>query len=551
MRAVSLLLGVFRHRRAAARAAAGSEGVAVVNGAESLLRTLADAGVEVCFSNPGTTELHLVGALDKVPRMRAVLGLFEGVATGAADGYARIAGKPAATLLHLGPGLGHGLSNLHNARRANTPIVNIVGDHPTYHKPYDPPLESDIETVARSLRGPVRRPANVAAVRQDAVSALAEALEPPGQIATLIMPADVSWSDGVAADGDGNRPATPIRPVPPVAPRLIEQVAGVLCSGEPSALVIGGPLGREAGLCAASRIAAGTGTRVLLETYSSRLEHGAGLPSFPRLGFYPDQVLRQLDGVRHVIVAGTSVPVAFFAYPDKPSRLVPDGAQTHVLAEVGQDAVAALTALADLVAPDREPVVTAAGRPAMPSGPLTVDTWPAVIGALLPERAIVVDETISSGIGLSAATAGAPRHDVLAMCGGAMGEGLPLAVGAAVAAPDRPVIALEADGCAIYTLSALWTQARENLDITNVILNNRSYAILREEWQHLGAGASDPHTNRLLDLTGPDIDFVGLARAFGVPGSRASTAEELAEQFARAVAEPGPHLIEAVIPPVA
>ncbi|MEE6260998.1 acetolactate synthase large subunit [Plantactinospora sonchi] len=530
---------------------AGRRAVAVVNGAESLLNTLADAGVEVCFTNPGTTELHLVGALDSVPRMRAVLGLFEGVATGAADGYARIAGKPAATLLHLGPGLGHGLSNLHNARRANSPVVNIVGDHPTYHKPYDPPLESDIETVARSLRGPVRRPANAAGVRPDAVSTIAAALEPPGQIATLIMPADVSWSDGVGTDGGAD--GTPVRPRPTPAATsvVVERIADVLRGGDEAALIIGGPAGRAAGLCAASRIAAGTGARVFLETYSSRLEHGAGLPSFPRLGFYPEGVLGQLDGVRHVIVAGTPVPVAFFAYPGRPSCLIPDGAQAHVLAEVGQDAVAALTALADLVAPDHEPAVTEPGRPGLPSGPLTVENWPAVIGALLPEHAIVVDETISSGIGLPAATAGAPRHDVLAMCGGAMGEGLPLAVGAAVAAPSRPVIALEADGCAIYTLSALWTQARENLNITNVILNNRSYAILREEWHRLGPGDSDPHTNRLLDLGEPNIDFVGLARAFGVPGSRATTAEELAEQFARAVTEPGPYLIEAVIPPVA
>jgi acetolactate synthase-1/2/3 large subunit len=523
----------------------------MMNGAESLLRTLADAGVEVCFSNPGTTELNLVGALDTVPQMRAIPGLFEGVATGAADGYARMAGKPAATLLHLGPGLGHGLSNLHNARRANSPIVNIVGDHPTHHKSYDPPLESDIETVARSLRGPVRRPENVAGVSQDAVAAFAEALEPPGQIATLIMPADVSWSDGVAADGNGDRPAVLARPVPAVKSAVINQIAEVLRGGDESALIIGGPAGRAAGLRAASRIATATGCRVFLELYSSRVEHGEGLPSFQHLGFYPDQVLRQLDGVRHVIVAGTPVPMAFFAYPDKPSCLVPDGAQTHVLAEVGQDATEALNRLADVVAPEHEPELIEPSRPAMPTGPLTVETWPAVIGALLPENAIVVDETISSGSGLHAATAGASRHDVLQACGGAMGDGMPLAIGAAVAAPDRPVIALEADGCAIYTLSALWTQARERLNITNVILNNRSYAILREEWQHLGPGASDPHTNTLLDLTDPDIDFVGLARGFGVPGSRATTAEELAKQFNQAITEPGPHLIEALIPPIA
>jgi acetolactate synthase-1/2/3 large subunit len=291
--------------------------------------------------------------------------------------------------------------------------------------------------------------------------------------------------------------------------------------------------------------------RVFLETYSNRVEHGAGVPSFPRLGFYPEQVMQQFDGVRHVVVAGTPAPVAFFAYPGEPSRLVPPDAQTHILADVAQDAVGALVALADRLCPDRTPEAPEPGRPTLPAGPLTVENWPAVIGAVLPERAIVVDETISSGPGLAAATAGAPRHDVLGVCGGAMGEGLPLAVGAAVAAPDRPVIALEADGCAIYTISALWTQAREGLDITNVILNNRSYAILRQEWHHLGTGSSDPHTNKLLDLTHPDIDFVRLAEAFGVPASRASTAEELAEQVRRAVAEPGPHLIEALIPPIA
>ncbi|GAA5196526.1 acetolactate synthase large subunit [Rugosimonospora acidiphila] len=521
-----------------------------MNGAESLMRTLADAGIEVCFGNPGTTELKLVGALDTEPRMRGVLALFEGVVTGAADGYARMAGKPAATMLHLGPGLGHGLSNLHNARRANSPMVNIVGDHPTHHKSYDPPLESDLDTVARSLGGPIRRPANVAGVSQDAVSAIADALEPPGQIATLIMPADVSWSDGVAADGDGDRPMVLARPVSTVKPAVVKRIAEVLRGGDETALIIGGPAGRAAGLCAASRIAAATGARVFLELHSSRVEHGAGLPSFPHLGMFPERVLHQLDGVRHVIVAGTPVPMAFFAYPDKPSCLVPEGARAHVLAEVGEDATEALTALAGLVAPDRQPEVNEPGRPAMPTGPLTITTWPAVIGALLPENAIVVDETISSGAGLHAAVAGAPRHDMLQPCGGAMGEGMPLAVGAAIAAPHRPVVVLEADGCAVYTLSALWTQARERLNITNVILNNRSYATLRDEWEHLGTDQSDPHSNPLLDLGHPDLDFAALARGFGVAASRATTAEELAEQFNQAIAEPGPHLIEAVIPPI-
>ncbi|MCO1596893.1 acetolactate synthase large subunit [Micromonospora sp. RHAY321] len=519
-----------------------------MNGAEALMRTLADGGVEVVFTNPGTTELHLVGALDAVPQLRGVLALFEGVVTGAADGYARIAGKPAATLLHLGPGLAYGLTNLHNSRRANSPVVNLVGDHPTYHNAFDPALASDIAALGGWLRGPVRRPENAAGAGTDAAAALAGAVESPGQIATVIVPADVSWSDGgVVAEPMTSKPA------PPVAQDVLTQVAEVIRSGDPVALVIGGPALREAGLCAASRIAAATGVRVLQELYSNRVEHGAGLPTFPRLGFYPDQALEQLAGVRHVITAGAKAPVSFFAYSDKPSCLVPEDAATHVLAEVGQDAVAALTQLADLVAPDVAADVVEPRRPALPTGPLTLQSWCDVVAALLPERAIVIDESVSSGVALADATSGAPRHDVLMQTGGAMGDGMPLAVGAAVAAPDRPVVALISDGCAMYTVAALWTQAREKLNVTTVILDNRSYAILRQEWKYYSRrpGAGDPDSNPLFDLADPAIDFVRLAESFGVPATRATTAEELAEQFSNALSEPGPHLIQAVVPPAA
>ncbi|MFI6262481.1 acetolactate synthase large subunit [Micromonospora sp. NPDC051006] len=519
-----------------------------MNGAEALLRTLADGGVEVLFTNPGTTELHLVGALDSVPRLRGVLALFEGVVTGAADGYARIAGKPAATLLHLGPGFAYGLTNLHNSRRANSPVVSIVGDHPTYHNVFDSPLTSDIAALGGWLRGPVRRTENAAGAGTDAAATLADAVAPAGQIATMIMPADVSWADG----GVVGTPVAP-RPTPAVTEEVIAQVAQVIRGGEATALVIGGPALREAGLYAASRIAAATGVRVFQELYSNRVEHGAGLPTFPRLGFYPEQVLEQLAGVRQVIVAGAKVPVAFFAYPDQPSCLVPEGAEAHVLAEVGQDAVAALVQLADLVATGAAPDVAEPRRPALPSGPLTLQNWVDVIAALLPERAIVIDETVSSGTALAAATAGAPRHDVLMQTGGAMGDGLPLAVGAAVAAPDRPVVALEADGCSMYTVTALWTQAREQLNITTVILDNHAYAILRQEWAHFSRrpSAGGPDANPLFGLADPAVDFVRLAESFGVPATRATTAEEFAEQFSAALAEPGPHLIQAVIPPAA
>jgi acetolactate synthase-1/2/3 large subunit len=514
-----------------------------MNGAQSLIRTLVDAGVEVCFSNPGTSEMHFVSALDTVPEMRGVLGLFEGAVTGAADGYARIAGKPAATLLHLGPGLGNGLANLHNARRAHTPVVNVIGDHATYHKQYDAPLESDIEAIASSLNGWVRRSGSTAEVGADAAAAVAAAQDAPGRIATLILPADVSW-------GDGGKVATPVPPraAQSVGTTTVDAIADILRSGEPVALLIGGQACREAGLRATSRIAAATGARAFAETFPSRLERGAGLPPIERLAYLAEQATFQLDGVKHVIIAGTRPPVSFFAYPGKPSELVPEDAKVHTLAAIDQDVVGALEQLAEAVAADTEPVLQQENRPALPSGPLNVQNWVEVIGALLPEGAIIADEANTSGFLLPAATAGAPRHDLLTLTGGAIGFGIPVATGAAIAAPDRPVINLEADGSALYTISALWTQARENLNVTTVLLNNHAYAILRMELQRVGAEGSGPKANELLDLSSPDMDFVKISEGLGVPATRATTAEELADQFARALAEPGPHLIDAAVP---
>ncbi|WP_037361181.1 acetolactate synthase large subunit [Amycolatopsis orientalis] len=519
--------------------------MSTLNGAQSLIRTLVDSGVDVCFSNPGTSEMHFVAALDSVPEMRGVLALFEGVVTGAADGYARIAGKPAATLLHLGPGLGNGLANLHNARRAHTPVVNVIGDHATYHKQYDAPLESDIDAIAGSLEGWVRRSGHTKDVGADAAAAVAAAQDAPGRVATLILPADASWGEG----------GETCEPIPPRVPHAVDattvrKIADVLRSGEPAALLIGGSACHEAGLRATSRIAAATGVKAFVETFPARLERGAGLPNIERLGYLAEQAKYQLDGIKHLIVAGTKAPVSFFAYPGMPSELTPEGADVHVLATVGQDVPAALDAVAALVAAETEPVVQEAGRPELPSGPLTVQNWVDVVGALLPENAIIVDEANTSGLMLPAATAGASRHDVLTLTGGAIGYGMPVAVGAAIAAPKRPVINLESDGSAMYTISALWTQARENLDVTTVVLNNNAYAILRMELQRVGASGDGPRAKDLLDIGRPDLDFVKIAEGMGVPATRATTAEELAEQFRRAVAEPGPHLIDAAVPPL-
>jgi acetolactate synthase I/II/III large subunit len=523
-----------------------------MNGAEALVRTLPACGVQVCFSNPGTSEIHLVAALDAVPELRGVLCLFEGAATGAADGYGRMAGRPAGVLLHLGPGLANGLANLHNARRARTPLLAIVGDHATYHKRFDAPLESDIEALAGSVSGWVRRSARSADLAADAAQGVAAAMTPPGAVATLIVPADVSWSDGAQP-----APALPVRLPAPVPGPAIESVSRTLRSGEPCVLLLGGPGTRRPGLEAASRVAQATGARLLGETFPARLERGAGLPALHRLPYLAEFASGQLSGARHLILAGASAPVSFFAYPGMQSSLVPAGCEVHVLAGPADDVCGALADLADLVAPDAKPLPREAERPALAAegSALTGESAAAVIGTLLPEGAIVSDEANTAGTWLPQATAGAPPHDWLTLTGGAIGQGLPLAAGAAVACPDRPVIALQADGSAMYTLSALWTHAREGLDITTVIFSNRSYAILGLELDRAtteaSTGKASAAARSLLELTRPDIDFVALASGMGVPASRARTVGELAAALRQALAEPGPHLIEAVVPALA
>ena len=514
-----------------------------MNGAHSLLTTLVDAGVDVCFANPGTSEMHFVAALDTVGGMRGVLTLFEGVATGAADGYARIAGTPAAVLLHLGPGLGNGLANLHNARRAHTPMVVVVGDHATYHKKYDAPLESDIDAVAGSVSGWVHRSLRPADIATDTMEALDAARR--GVVSTLILPADVSWSDGA-----GPAPAASASEEPTVDDDAVRAAAAALRSGERAVILVGGDATRAPGLAAAVRIGEATGASVLCETFPARLERGAGIPAVERLAYFAEAAAEQLTGGRHLVLAGAVSPVSFFAYPGKASDLVPDGCTVHVLAS-HRGAAAALEHLADELAPGSTPAVAPSTRPALPTGDLNAFAAATVIGALLPEGAIVVDESNTAGVGVAAATAGAPAHDVLTLTGGAIGYGIPAAVGAAIAAPDRPVVSLQADGSALYTISALWTQAREHLDVTTVIFDNGAYDILRIELQRVGAtsGAEPgPKARELLDLGSPAMDFVRIAEGFGVPARRVRTAEELAAALADAFAEPGPHLIDAMVP---
>lgn len=514
-----------------------------MNGAQALIRTLVDSGVDVTFANPGTSEMHFVAALDSVPEMRGVLCLFEGAVTGAADGYGRMAGKPAGVLLHLGPGLGNGIANLHNARRGHTPVVNVVGDHATYHKRLDAPLESDIDSLARPVSTWVRRSLRTSEVALDAAEAVAAASAAPGGVATLILPADVSWGD------EGAAPAAPAaaRPPSPVPAQAIEDAAKALRSGEPCTILLGGAGLRRSAIEAASRISVATGAKLLSETFPARHERGGGIPDVEKLAYLGEFAADQLKETRHLLLAGAAAPVSFFAYPGKPSVLSPDGCETQVFAAPGDDIIQALYALADLVAPDAEPAAHPLARPSLPAGPLTAQSAAEVIGALMPENAIVSDEAATSGLFLPGATAGAPPHDWMTLTGGAIGQGLPLATGAAVACPDRPVLALQADGGAMYTISALWTHARENLDITTVIFNNQAYAILGMELKRVGATAPGERSKRLLSLDDPPLDFVSLATGMGVPATRATTAEEFAAQLRNALAEPGPHLIEAMI----
>ncbi len=515
------------------------------NGANALIQTLVDAGITTCFTNPGTSEMHFVAALDTVPEMRAVLALFEGVATGAADGYGRMADKPAATLLHLGCGLGNGLANLHNARKGRVPILNIVGDHATHHVQFDAQLQSDIETVARNVSPWVRTSKSTQDLCKDAVEAIGACMGPPGQVATLILPADVSW-------GEGGVPAAPPVITPPAAAddATVAAIAQALQGPGKKAILLGGRALRAPALMTLARIAAQTGATLFAEVFPTRLERGAGLPPVERIAYLAELASVQLAGLDHLILVDVKAPVSFFAYPGKKSYLVPEGCQLHTLASYTQDVTGSLDKLSKAVGAEQaKPVLQAPKRPGLPRGKFTADKVCKAIGQLMPENAILVDEAQTSGIMLAMYTAGAPRHDVITLTGGAIGQGLPNAVGAAIACPQRKVIALAGDGSAMYTIQALWTQAREKLDVINIIFNNRSYAILNVELQRVGAVGASDKAKAQLDLRTPPIDFVRLGEGMGVASRRATTTDEFLLAFENALRTPGPHLIEAIVPP--
>ena len=514
-----------------------------MNGAESLINALAEHGVDACFANPGTSEMQLVAALDKQPNIRAVLCLFEGVVTGAADGYGRMADKPALNLLHLGPGFANGMANLHNAQRAGSPILNMVGDHATDHLQHDAPLTSDIKGMATPVSHSFRVSDSAAGLAQTGLDALADCLNHNGSISTFVVPADHAWTDI-----DETQPELPERSQATISDTTITEIAAQLQSASNSCLFLGGRSLREEALHHAGRIAAATGCRLVTETFFARQARGVGRVATERLAYFGEAATEQLAGTDLMVLAGTKAPVSFFAYPDKPSVLAPQSATQCTLVDRDGDALHALKRLADhLEAPAAPEVVAEPADYPLVDGAIDATELGKVIANRLPEHAVVCDEGATNGLGAFLLTANAPPHDWLTLTGGAIGQGLPLAIGAAIACPEQKVIALEADGSGMYTVQALWTMVREQLDVTVVLLNNRSYAILNIELSRVGVEQPGPTALSLLDLSNPDLEWTDIARGMGMQARKVETVSELDEAFAEAMEQRGPCLIEVML----
>jgi acetolactate synthase I/II/III large subunit len=515
-----------------------------MNVSEAVLRELADLGVEICFGNPGTSEMHLVASFDRVGGIRPILGLFEGVCTGAADGYARMAGKPAATLLHLGPGLGNGFANLHNAKRAQSRMINLIGDHATYHRKYDAPLQSDIHSIAKPVSDWIGDPVSGEDALVKTRQAYDVAMRPNGGLASLIAPADVMWSDMP------QRSPTPHakRSARLVDQNLIREAAAALKSGEPALLLIGGHACLEKPLRLAAAIAEKSGARLFTETFAPRHARGRGRPKVERVPYLGEMAVPMLMGFRQCVVVGTKAPVGFFAYPNKPSTFLHADCKVHAPWTSEHDVTDVLTALAEELGAKPAPGATSGSEPGLPGpGKLTTQSFGDAVAALIPEGAVVADEANTNGMWAHIATQNAAPHDWLSLTGGAIGIGIPLAVGAALGAPGRPVLNLQADGSAMYTIQALWTAARESLHVITVILNNKSYAILNMELDRVGATAQSERSRSLLSLERPTIDFTAMGRSMGVDSVRVEDTEAFVKALKRALAEPGPHLIEAMM----
>lgn len=512
-----------------------------MNGAETLVATLVDQGVDICFANPGTSEMHFLAALGENPHMRSVLCLFEGVATGAADGWYRMKDRPASTLLHLGPGLANGLGNIHNAKRASSGMVNIIGEHSTSHLKYDPPLTSDIEGLARPLSHWVRRVDSSSTIAWDAAQAVANASAHPGQIATLIVPGDASWKE---AGEPVLPPKAEIKRKAPGAAR-IEHVAKVLRSGEPTLIILANRATRGLALERAGQVAAATGARLGSQFFTARIERGAGRVPIERIPYAVAQASAFLKDFKHIVTVETGEPVAFFSYPDKPSLLKSEGTQVHPLVEADEDSALAFEMLLQaLAATKTSPRLQERVKTPVPTGALNPTSVAHALAAALPEHCILVDESLTTGRESMGHTMGALPHDLINNLGGSIGYATPVATGAALACPDRRVFCMVGDGSAMYTIQSLWTQARENLNVTTIIFANNSYAILKTEYANMGAGSPGPRALSMIDIDRPRIDWLAMARSMGVPGVAVDTAEAFHKAMIDSTREPGPSLIE-------
>lgn len=515
-----------------------------MNGATALIETLADCGVELCFANPGTSEMHLVQALDSVPSIKSVLALFEGVCTGAADGYARMTGKPAATLLHLGPGMANGIANLHNARRANSPMINIIGNHPNFHIGFDAPLTSDIETLARNFSCWIKSCSTEATLAQDGADAFTASLRQSsgstGQIATLIMGADAAW-------GNSSGPVTP-NSIPTrsrIDEQALEKIAPLLSKGGNNMLLLEHHATDPAALALASKIASKTGCRLMTGTFPGRVDGGPGCVAVERLPYFPEQILKTLDGVENLILVGGQIPASFFAYQGIPGQLIPKGCTVNRLSAIEEDSIDALARLVERLGAENEAITQFEKMEiGKPSGELDTKSIIQSVAATMPENLIVATDS-GGGNAAYPYCQNSATNSWLSLTGGAIGQGGPCATGAALACPDRPVLAMLGDGGAAYTNQSFWTQAREGLNITTVIFANRSYNILNVEYARLGVTEVGDIAASLFDIGNPEINWVDMAKSFGVPGATADTAEELCKLLEESYETPGPFLIQA------
>ena len=518
-----------------------------MTGADAILETAVANGIEICFANAGTTEIPVVAALDRQPGIRAVLGLFEGVCTGAADGYGRVLYRPAMTLLHLGPGLANGIACLHNARRADCPVVNVIGEHASWHRDADPPLHSDIKGLARTVSGWLRTSRKAAGLSTDTAAVIAASRA--GQIASLIVPADLQ-----AARLHDFHSARKEPVFQPVDRGLIRKAAAAMSRGTKTAMILGNRLLRRDGLEIAQKISSATGCDLFANTFPGYVDRGEDLPVVRRVPYFPEGAVTLMSGYETVILAGAHDPVTFFGYEGTPSRVIPDTTRTISIPGPGYDMVEFMGYLEDLVVKKKGLARARTGRsvqskPSVPTGVLTSETACLTIAALLPEGAIVVDEGITTTFPFYSASSASPSHSICTITGGSIGYGMPCAVSAALAAPGRPVINIQADGSALYTVQALWTMARENLNITTLICNNGGYNIIAVELERAGLKDFGENARRLVDIDRPGINWVGLSRSLGVPAVKADKAEQLAGHIKRAIKEPGPHLIEMMVKP--